>query len=277
MIHKNGAVAGIQIHHAGALAFQEKWKPEPLRRFIKYWLLAKQQLMISRLRHIQNAFESAAVRAVIAGFDIIELHAAHGYLFSQFLSRSKNWRMDRYGRRVEDRRRFLLEVYQGVHSSVGEKALVICRLGVADRCSRSLALSDGIATASELEKIGAQLLDISSGGGVPKGIRTEGSPFSGMLHLAKAVKSAVSIPVIGGGGIHDPNLAEKALQDDFVDLVAIGRSMLADPSWAQKIIAGRPESIVVCRECRVCYHHTASSRCPARKKQFGSCKSLAPP
>jgi 2,4-dienoyl-CoA reductase-like NADH-dependent reductase (Old Yellow Enzyme family) len=174
--------------------------------------------------------------------------------------------MDRYGCHIEDRRRFLLDVYQGVRSKVAEGALIICRLGVADRCSRGLALSDGIATASELEKKGARLLDISSGWGVPRGIQTEGSPFSGMLHLAKAVRSAISIPVIGGGGLYHPDLAEKAIRDGFVDLVAVGRGLLADPSWVRKTVEGRPESIAVCRKCKPCYHHTNSQRCPARKK-----------
>ena len=101
IIHASGAVAAIQIHHAGATAFVVTRKQKYEHLFAILLRLGKQQLMISGLHRIKEAFKNAAGRAVEAGFDIIELHGAHGYMFSQFLSPLKNWRIDRYGGRPE--------------------------------------------------------------------------------------------------------------------------------------------------------------------------------
>ncbi len=263
IIHSNGAVAGIQIHHAGALALRETGKRGIAGGAAKVFRLLV--VMLSDLKRLQESFKCAARRAVEAGFDIIELHAAHGYLFSQFLSPLKNWRIDRYGGSPENRRRFLLEVYQVVRAEVKERALVTCRLGVADKSRRGLDLKEGLSAASLLEKEGAKLLDVSSGSGTPGHVRPEGSPYSARLHLAQAAKSAVSVPVIGVGGIRHPDLAEQALQDGMADLIAVGRGILADPAWARKTIEGKPESIALCHDCNFCFHHTNPSECPARK------------
>jgi len=133
IIHSGGAAAGVQVHHAGALAFQETGKQGFGQKFVRFLRLWNLQLMVSGLRRIREAFGSAARRAVDAGFDIIELHAAHGYLFSQFFSPLKNRRIDRYGGSPDNRRRFLLEVFRTVCGQARQKALVTCRLGVADR------------------------------------------------------------------------------------------------------------------------------------------------
>jgi NADPH2 dehydrogenase len=139
IIHANGAAAGIQIHHAGATAFAETRKQKYHHLMAILFRLFKQQLMVSGLHRIRETFKDAARRAVEAGFDIIELHAAHGYLFSQFLSPLKNWRIDRYGGSLENRRRFLVEVYRTVYAEVAGRALVTCRLGVADGHSKGLS------------------------------------------------------------------------------------------------------------------------------------------
>jgi NADPH2 dehydrogenase len=110
VIHAGGSVAGIQIHHAGATAFAESRKEKYQRLPAILFRLGKQQLMVAGLHRIIDAFKSAARRAVEAGFDIIEIHAAHGYIFTQFLSPLKNWRIGRYGGSIENRSRLLLEV-----------------------------------------------------------------------------------------------------------------------------------------------------------------------
>jgi 2,4-dienoyl-CoA reductase-like NADH-dependent reductase (Old Yellow Enzyme family) len=267
IIHASGAVAGIQLYHAGAVAFQEKWRQKYIRIIGILFRLGQQHLMVSGLQRIREAFKVAARGAVMAGFDIVEIHGAHGYLFSQFLSPLKNWRIDRYGGKLENRRRFLLEVYRDVCSEVAERALATCRLGVADGHKGGLSLSEGLSTAFVLEKEGAKLIDVSSGSGTPSHVRPEGSPYSSGLHLARAAKQALSIPVIGGGGVRHPDHAEQALQDRMADLIYVGRGILADPAWAQKTIEGKPDSIVLCRDCRVCFHYTDPSTCPVRRKQ----------
>jgi NADPH2 dehydrogenase len=264
-IHAGGSVAGIQIHHAGATAFAgtRKQKYQNLPGILFRWF--KQQLMVSGLNRIREAFRNAARRAVQAGFDIIEIHAAHGYIFTQFLSPFKNWRFDRYGGSLENRRRFLLEVYRAVSDEVAGRALVSCRLGVADGYKRGLSLSEGLSTASLLEKEGTKLLDVSYGSGSPRHVRPEGSQYSGPLHLAREAKSVIRIPVIGGGGVRHPDLAEQALKDRMADLIYVGHGILADPAWARKTIENKPESIIPCRECKSCFHFTDASKCPARR------------
>ena len=228
--------------------------------------LLKQQITVTNLHRIREAFRNAARRAVEAGFDIVELHAAHGYLFTQLLSPLKNWRIDRYGGSAENRRRYLLEVYRTVQSEVAGRALITCRLGLADGQRGGLPLSEGLAIASILEKNGLKLLDASSGSGTPGHVRPEKSRYSARLHLAHEAKMKLGIPVIGGGGIRDPELAEQALQDGMADLIYIGRGILADPAWARKTIEGKPESIALCRQCKNCAHFTDSSKCPARRR-----------
>jgi len=266
-IKANGAAAAIQIHHVGATAFavtrKQKYQQLPTTLF----RLLKQQLMVSGLLRIQEAFQNAARRAVEAGFDIIEIHGAHGYLFSQFLSPLKNWRLDRYGGSLENRRRLLLEVFRATCREAADKALVTCRLGVADGHRRGLSLSEGLSTAALLEREGAKLLDVSCGSGIPDSVRPAKSRYSGRLHLAHRAKAVLQIPIIGGGGIRHPDLAEQALQDGMADLIYVGRGILADPSWARKTIEGRPESIVLCRGCRCCLHLTDASQCPARQQR----------
>jgi len=172
---------------------------------------------------------------------------------------------------LKNRRHFLLEVYRTVCVEVAGKALVTCGLGIADGHKGGLSLSEGLSTAIVLEEEGAKLLDVSHGSGAPDHVRPKGSRYSGSLHLAHAAKSVVRIPVIGGGGIRHPALAEQALQDSMADMIYVGRGLLADPGWARKTIAGKPESIVRCRECENCFHFTNSSKCPARRGRNSSC------
>lgn len=265
-IHSNGAVAGIQIHHAGATAFAEARGAKPYRRIPPSLArLTVQQFRTSNLARIRDAFRDAGRRAAEAGFDVIELHAAHGYLFSQLLSPLKNWRIDKYGGSIENRSRFLVEVFRAVQEEVAGRALVTARIGVADKHERGLTLSDGLSVAVRLQDEGAPLLSISRGSGVPESVRPEGSPYSPTLHLAGMAKSVLRIPVIGGGGIHRPELAEQALQNGMADLVYVGQAMLADSRWAQKVIEGREDAIVACRRCRRCSWFDDYRKCPARR------------
>ncbi len=267
VIHSTGAIAGIQIHHAGATAFAEARGQDARRRVPPILArLVRQQFATSALVRIRDAFRDAGRRAAEAGFDVIEIHAAHGYIFSQFLSPSKNWRVDRYGGSIANRNRFLLEVYRAVRDEVGDRALVTCRLGIADGRRRGLELADGLSVARRLEDEGAPLLSISCGSGMPESVRPEGSPYSARLHLAHEAKSVLRIPVIGGGGVRRPETAEQALQDGMADLVFVGQSMLADPGWARKTIEGRSDEIVACRRCKRCFWFDDWRKCPARRR-----------
>lgn len=270
ILHAGGAVVGIQLHHAGATAFAAETPKRRRRDMVAIalrWL--RLQATVSGLDQIRDAFRTAARRAAEAGADIVEIHAAHGYLFTQLLSPLKNRRMDRYGGCHENRQRFLLEVYRTVSDEIRGKALVTCRLGVTDGSPLGLSLSDGLSTARALEKEGVKVLDVSSGSGNPRNIGPRPSRFSARLHLAREAKGVLRIPVIGGGGIRHPDLAEQALKGGMADLIWVGRGMLADPAWARKTVEGKPESISLCCGCSGCSHFTDASRCPAHIQTEG--------
>ena len=265
-IKSSGSIAGLQLHHAGATAFTETIN----RKFNHYvaimFRLFRQHFLFSGLNFIREAFKHGARRAVEAGFDIIEIHAAHGYLFNQFLSPMRNWRVDRYGGKLENRRRLLMDVFRAVAQEVSGRAFVTCRLGIADKHQRGFSLPEGLDTASLLVKEGAKLLDISNGNDIPAYVRPKDSQFSARLHLAQEAKSVLQVPIIGGGGIRHPKMAEQALQDDMIDMIYVGHGLLADPAWARKTIEGKSNAIVLCQNCKHCFHFTDASRCPARMR-----------
>lgn len=268
VIHRSGAVAGIQLHHAGATAFAESRGRRAHRRLPPTLVrLARQQMGTAGLGKIRDAFRDAARRAVDAGFDIIEVHAAHGYVFSQFLSPLTNRRIDRYGGKLENRARLLIDVFTAVSEEVSGSALVTVRLGVADQDPRGLTLADGLWVARRLEDEGALLLSISHGRGTPPGpLDREECPYSSLLQLARSARSALRIPVTGGGGVRTPDLAERALQDGMADFIFVGRGMLADPGWARKALEGRQHEIVLCQVCSPCRWFDNRRLCPARRR-----------
>lgn len=266
-IHAGGGVAAIQIHHAGAHGFETAGANRASRVVRTLARLARQQFMTSGLGRIRRAFGEAASRAVSAGFDVVEIHGAHGYLLSQFLSPAMNWRVGKYGGGLEGRRRLLLEVCEEVRTRVSGRALVTVRLGVADGYRRGLKLAEGLSTAELLERSGLLVLDISNGCGRWPSIKPDGSPFSDRLHLAGEAKRGLKVPIIGGGGIRRPDLAERALSERMADLISIGKGLLADPAWALKALEGRAEAIVPCRNCMACFFYSDSAKCPARRSR----------
>lgn len=267
VIKKSGALPGIQIHHAGRATSRENTHGLDLvaPSTITTGKDIPQALSRKGIKELVDKYAAAAVRAVSAGFKLVEIHGAHGYLISQFLSPAVNDRTDEYGGTLSNRQRFAREVLVAVKTAVQGKALVSMRLGVVDGVSVGLTLEEGLLTAKSLEDNGADLLHISSGiGGVPEGVKPKESNHSALLHLAQAVKAQVSIPVIGVGGVRTPTQLDEALRDNMADLVAVGRGHLADPEWAMKA-CHEPEAISLCQGCRPCGHWKRPYTCPARE------------
>jgi NADPH2 dehydrogenase len=266
IIHENGSVAAIQIHHAGGSTSTTSTFGLPL--------VAPSSVPTSKgeiplaldeegIQRIIACYAEAARRAREAGFDAVELHFAHGYLGSQFLSPYTNLRTDRWGGSLENRARFLRDALARVREAVGTALAVYCRLGVADGRPGGLSLDEGIQVAKWLEADGMPLLHISHGVGGPPITEVDEDGSSPLLGLGKAVKKAVAIPVIGVGDVYTPDQAEAAIARGFVDLIAVGRGILADPQWASKTISGKPQDIYLCRRCKHCHHFGHSELCPA--------------
>jgi len=262
-----GALPAVQLHHAGAKTDKEKtYGLTPVAPSAVEGRDDIEVLDESGIERIIVAFVEAARRAVEAGFELIEIHGAHGYLGAQFLSPKTNQREDNWGGSLENRLRFLTEVVRRVKREVAENALVSCRLGVAEGGEDGLTVAEGVQAAKLLEREGVDLLHVSHAGSQPAPVE-ENSPFEPLLQLAKPVRAAVGIPVIGVGGITDPLEAEEALTGGYGDLIAVGRAILADPGWARKTSEGKMDQIVQCVKCKPkCYHHTDPTRCPTRNR-----------
>lgn len=218
------------------------------------------EMSIKEVQKIIQQFIDGAVRAKKAGADGVELHAAHGYLIQQFLSPYTNHRTDCYGGSFENRMRFLLEILTGIKSACGKDFPVIVRLSV-DECYKEIGkpdvgytLEDGVKMAKEIEKAGADAIDVSSAGYDTYNYWLEPTSFSPgwRKYMAAAVKKEVSVPVLAANLIRSPEQAEAQLEEGIQDFVCLGRPHIADPHWANKAKAGKAEEIKRCICCLYC-------------------------
>lgn len=289
-IRESGSIAGIQIHHAGGSTKRDRTYGLPPRvpTLLETSPDGALELSEEEVASTVDAFRAATRRALEAGFQVIELHGAHSYLISQFLSPQTNRRTDRWGGSPEHRRAFMVEVIRAARDEIdgagrtNEAALTI-RLGLASGAPRELAVDEGIDAARAAVEAGVDFLDISNGGGLDEPTesairqRTERivaavDPASGLeptptLLLASIAREAVTVPVVGVNGVTTPDQAAAAIEAGVADMVAVGRGVLADPRWARKAIGTDKASIEPCRQCRPrCHWFTDPPKCPARRR-----------
>ncbi len=267
-IHGNGSLAAIQIHHAGANTSGRNTGGLQLIAPSDYSTKrgSARAMTEEEIRRLISAFVSAARRAVEAGFDAVEIHSAHGYLCSQFLSPLMNRRTDGWGGSLENRARFLRTVLSHIRAELpGFPAY--CRLGVVDGEPGGLTLEEGLRVAKWLAEDGMPLIHVSSGIGPVPAVSPPGSPYSHRFTLGTMVRKAVGIPAICVGDILKPEQAEAALSEGAADLIAVGRGLLVDPLWAVKAREGRSDEITACRNCQVCHRFLHPEKCPAGKER----------
>ncbi|MCB1246565.1 MAG: FAD-dependent oxidoreductase, partial [Acidimicrobiia bacterium] len=199
-------------------------------------------------------FAKAAVRAKTAGYDGIELHAAHGYLLAQFMSPGTNDRTDRYGGTLENRMAFLLQVVAACRQAVGPAFPITVRVSGEEHTEGGQNITDTVLGAVMLEAAGVDAIHVSAGGiWDPEWIIDPmPHPEGCKVDLARAVKDAVSIPVITVGVLRHPEYAEEVLARGEADFVALGRALLADPFWPEKAAKGCGEDITRCFSCNWC-------------------------
>jgi len=214
-------------------------------------------LRTSEIRRLVRQFVEAARRAKDAGFDGVELHAAHGYLIQQFLSPATNQRTDVYGGSFENRCRFITEIIAGIRACCGEDYPLLVRLTVDEfnPDGRGINLEEGIRIAVLLEKLGVDALDISSGSyeQMNKWLETVNYSPGWRKHLAAGVKKAVGIPVIAANLIRSAEQAAQQINDGVQDFIGLGRPLLADPQLPCKIREDREDEIRRCIVCCQCF------------------------
>ncbi|KLU58907.1 NADH oxidase [Peptococcaceae bacterium CEB3] len=234
-IHQNGPKTVMQINHAGSATSEEIMHetpagPSAVANPRKGGL--PRELNHGEIAQIVGSFAEAARRVKAAGFDGVEIHAAHGYLLNQFFSPLTNRRPDEYGGELRSRLRLHLEVLEAVRGAVGPDYPVLMRWGASDCAEGGVTLKESCQAARYLAEAGLDILDISGGmcGYSAPGLSGQGyfAPWSA------AIKEAVSLPVILTGGITDVMSAERLLEEKKADLIGVGRALLNDAAWARK-------------------------------------------
>ena len=267
-VHRYGAKIFAQLHHGGATsksAFTGRQNLSPSGIPMAPGGEMPREMTLEDIKRVEEKFIAAAVRCKKAGYDGVELHAAHGYLMTQFISKYYNRRTDEYGGSVENRCRFITEVIAGIRAKLGRYPISVRMCG--DEMTPEpgfLTMEDGLEIAKHLESHGIDCINISMGSSWNGNANCE--PYSytpgWKKHVAKAYKAALSIPVIATNTIKDPDFAESLLQEGVCDFVALGRSQFADPEFINKAKAGRPETIRKCIGCMYCRERLLAGAMP---------------
>jgi NADPH2 dehydrogenase len=240
IIHENGVLSALQVSHTGSNRLEtvvgQCLGASPVAHPSSR--LTPRELSAGEIAGIVTAFGMAASRGKQAGYDLVEIHSAHGYLLNQFLSPLTNRRGDRYGGSPANRRRLLMEAVEEARGKVGADYPLMVRLGLSDNppgldlYPGGLDLEEGVAAARAVVAAGIDILDISGGlcGSRPAGL--EGEAY--FLPWLQALRPAVRVHLILTGGIREPGTAAAVLLGGSVDLVGVGRALAADPQWMSK-------------------------------------------
>jgi 2,4-dienoyl-CoA reductase-like NADH-dependent reductase (Old Yellow Enzyme family) len=254
--HDNGAKVLVQIHHAG---FKTPAVISPNPVSASDYIIEKiraRALTLGEIRQIEHDYIAASMRAEQAGADGIEIHGAHGFLVSQFMSPLTNQRNDEYGGVLENRARFAVEIINEIRNHTNSDFIIGYRMG-----GNEPALDEGIEIARVLEIAGVDLLHVSAGiqgQFLPR--PPAGFPYNWIVYCGTEIKKQVRIPVIVVNGIRTPAPADNLIKNQLADFTAIGKGQLADPWWANHAKEG--SEIISCLECPECSWYTDGRKCP---------------
>ena len=243
-IRQQGAIAGIQLAHAGRKASTYRpwsghgevpeseggWQtvaPSPIRFSSSYPL--PKELSQEEIAQIVQNFQVAAQRALLAGFQVIEIHAAHGYLLHQFLSPLSNHRTDEYGGSLQNRMRFLIEVTDAIREVLPLNFPLFVRVSATDWTEGGLTIEETVEVARELKRHGVDLIDTSTGGNVPRAHIPVGPGYQ--VPCAEAIRKQAEIPSGAVGMITEPEQANEIVEKGQADMILIARELLRDPHW----------------------------------------------
>jgi 2,4-dienoyl-CoA reductase-like NADH-dependent reductase (Old Yellow Enzyme family)/thioredoxin reductase len=255
VVHARGSKVAMQLHHCGREGLYQLQRGQAIAPSAIPSVVfggAPREMTIDDIREIVQSFGEAAVRARAAGFDAVELHGAHGYLLTQFLSARSNTRTDEYGGDFRQRARFVLEVIQEVRRQVGPDFPISLRLSVDEWIKGGYTPEDIQTVAPEFVRAGADMIHASFGThGSPAGITSAPAEYQPgfAMDLARKMKEVVSVPVIGVGRFTEPLLANECIARGDADLIAFGRQHLADPDFLINALNGRPEETFECLAC----------------------------
>jgi 2,4-dienoyl-CoA reductase-like NADH-dependent reductase (Old Yellow Enzyme family) len=280
-LQEYGCVSGIQLMHTGRQA---------LKSITGHDLLAPsaipcpalsindptyrvREMTMEDIRRVKDDFVTAAMRAANAGVKVIEIHAAHGYLLSGFLSPYSNHRTDEYGGNVSNRTRIICEIIKKIRGTLQQKVAISVRVSGNEFVDGGLTPADFQKIIPFLECAGMDMLNVSVGVAetvnyiIPNASFRE-TPF---VDIAEKIKQFTHVPVCAVGSISSLNIAEKIISSQKVDLVAIGRSQIADADWVKKSMSENGKNIRKCLRCNKCLYWAngdAEMRCPVNFQQL---------
>jgi 2,4-dienoyl-CoA reductase-like NADH-dependent reductase (Old Yellow Enzyme family) len=224
--------------------------PKSLRKIGEVQGETARSLTQDEIKELIDAAVSAARILKEVGFDGVEIHGAHGYLLAEFTSPLFNKRRDPYGGSFENRLTLPLQLIDGIRQATGQKFVIGYRISGSEHVGGGLELDESVQVCQRLENAGIDYLHLSSG--CYQAIKWTFPDHEGvMLPEARAVKVAVNIPVICPN-IHDPETAEKSIDEGLIDMASLSRALLADPDWPLKVHAGKVEEINRCDFCGTC-------------------------
>jgi 2,4-dienoyl-CoA reductase-like NADH-dependent reductase (Old Yellow Enzyme family) len=242
--HSQGVKIGIQLAHAGRKASTMRpwedhliatpeeggWEATSSSATAFAGYPTPRALTINEIKELTDKFAQAATRAVKVGFDVIEIHAAHGYLFHQFFSPLMNNRTDEYGGSYENRTRFLLEATKAIRAAIPTTTPLFVRLSASDWTEGGWDINDSVKLSTQLKELGVDLIDTSSGGAIHNA-KIDAKP-SFQVPFATSIRKESNILTAAVGLITEPEQAEAIIAEGRADAVFLARAMLRNPRWA---------------------------------------------
>ena len=276
-VQKNGGAVAVQLAHAGIRGIgKDAHSPLGPSDLFEKEVKKASAMTADDIKRTVSAFGDAASRAVKCGFDAVEIHAAHGYLLSQFLSPHYNQRKDDYGGSLENRARLLLEVYEEVRQRVGDAFPVMVKLNSEDFLEGGFSVEEMIAVSRMLEDRGMDAIEMSggtfeSGKLIPSRGGTSKSEDREVYYRAAAqgFKREIKIPLILVGGFLSYPLAQEVVKSGLADYIALSRPLIREPGLVKRWAAGNLEkaACISCNRCFLTLGMEAALHCAQDKKE----------
>jgi len=306
-VHQNDAKIAMQINHCGRQTTKEMTGAQPIAPSAvkeKTFFVMPREMTEEDIERIIDAFAQAARRVKKSGFDAVQIHGAHGYLISQFLCPHTNRRKDKWGGSIDNRMRFVTEIYDRTRKNVGDDYPVLIKINAYDHMKNGLKPEESVVMAEKLAEMGFDGIEVScgiieDGGSMLRGdtpldvildewemykkkdflyrfiVRKFGSkiippiPFTQGYNResAKVIKKRVNVPIFSVGGMIDPEFMEETIQNGDADYISLCRALINDPNFPNKIKEGSLEPSK-CIHCNLCLYYlaTRSVRCYRGKR-----------
>ena len=259
-VHEQGIPVGIQLWHPGRQTKLGKPiapSPIPIARNGP----SPYVLSLDDIDEVMVKYAEGARHAVEAGYDFVEVHGAHCYLPCEFLSPLSNIREDEYGGSLSNRARFMRRIARSIREEVGDEYPLVYRISGTEAHEGGFTIDDAVQVAGWLEEDGVDCISVSAGNWyalhytIPPMFMERGC----LVPYAEQIRAAVGVPVIAAGRLDDPLYAESVVQEGRADIVAIGRGLIADPDWPEKVRSGRFEDIRPCIACNACVDRVSNA------------------